>query len=62
MLAGVSLCPRTLQPAGDGGLIPSEWSLSQGAGSQADWIRLELFPSPEQSQMPPQAGCSPALS
>ena len=48
MLAGVSLRPRTLQPAGDTGLVPSEWTLSQGAGSQ-----LELFPSSEQPQMPP---------
>ena len=48
MLAGVSLRPRTLQPAGDADLVPSEWTLSQGAGSQ-----LELFPSSEQPQMPP---------
>lgn len=34
-------------------------SHSQGAGSQADWIPVELFPQP---QMPPWSGMPPALS
>ena len=60
MLAGVSLCPRTLQPAGDGGLVPSEWSLSQGAGSQADWIPVGVVPLPRVASNATPSGMLPS--